>query len=309
VETFHDGEVAVQARLGVREDALRVGGIIGAEIPPSLERFLAQQRIAVAASLDERARPWASLLSGPPGFIQIGGPNEIILAAPLSAEDPLASNIEGRSEMGLVVIDLATRRRARINGRGRRVPGGMALVADQVYGNCPKYIQKRRVVGEAASSAESASRFHRLDARAEDIVAGADTFFLASWHPRGGADASHRGGQPGFVRVQDDRTLEFPDYPGNHMFNSLGNLAGHPWAGLLFVDFETGDLVQATGRAQIVWTPATAVRVSLEEVVVRPGGSPLRLALVEPSPVNPPLPVTSSRAAASEGVRGERRTR
>ena len=103
-------------------------------------------------------------------------------------------------------------------------------------------------------------RSSALDARTRALVAGADTFFIATWHPGGGADASHRGGRPGFVRVLDDRTLEFPDYPGNNMFNTLGNLVGHPRAGLLFVDFERGDLLQLTGRAKIRWEPATAVR-------------------------------------------------
>jgi predicted pyridoxine 5'-phosphate oxidase superfamily flavin-nucleotide-binding protein len=125
------------------------------------------------------------------------------------------------------------------------------------------------------------------------LVAGADTFFIASWHPGGGADASHRGGRPGFVRVLDDTTLEFPDYPGNNMFNTLGNLVGHPRAGLLFVDFERGDLLQLTGRAQVLWKPDTAVRVAIEEVLETPRGGSLRFELVEPSPVNPPLPVTS----------------
>ena len=85
----------------------------------------------------------------------------------------------------------------------------------------------------------------------------------------------------------DERTLEFPDYPGNNMFNSLGNIAGHPRAGLLFVEFETGDLLQITGRARIVWEPDTAVRVEVEEVIETPRGSGMRFQLVEPSPANP----------------------
>jgi predicted pyridoxine 5'-phosphate oxidase superfamily flavin-nucleotide-binding protein len=292
VAPFHDGEVAVQERLGVREDADRVGEIIGGEIPPSLARFLGEQRLAVAASLDERARPWASLLTGPPGFLEVAGSRELRIAVTPAAEDPLAANLRARPEIGLVVIDLATRRRVRLNGRGRLLPGAITLVTEQVYGNCPKYIQKRRVVGEALRSTEGAVRSDRLDSRAMALVAAADTFFLATWHPRGGADASHRGGRPGFVRVLDARTLEFPDYPGNNMYNSLGNLAGHPWAGLLFVDFVTGDLVQMTGRTEIVWAPTTAVRLSIEDVTTRPGGTPLRFELLEASPVNPPLPVT-----------------
>jgi hypothetical protein len=89
------------------------------------------------------------------------------------------------------------------------------------------------------------------------------------------------------VRVLDERTLEFPDYPGNNMFNTLGNLASYPRAGLLFARFETGDLLQLTGRARILWAPHTAVRVEIEEVRETPRGSPLRFELMEPSPVNP----------------------
>jgi hypothetical protein len=133
------------------------------------------------------------------------------------------------------------------------------------------------------------------------LIERADTFFIASWHGEGGADASHRGGRPGFVRVLDDRTLAFADYPGNNMFNTLGNLVGHPRIGLLFIDFERGDLVQLTGRARIQWEPQTTVRVELEEVRETPGGFPLRFSLLEPSPFNPPLAVTTMEAPASQG--------
>src|SRR5262249_38316472 len=121
------------------------------------------------------------------------------------------------------------------------------------------------------------------------VVAGADTFFIASWHPRGGADASHRGGRSGFVRIRDERTLELPDYPGNNMFTTLGNLVEHPRAGLLFIDFACGDLLQLTARAEVLSGPETSVRFAIEDVREIPEGSPLRFELVEPSPVNPPL--------------------
>jgi predicted pyridoxine 5'-phosphate oxidase superfamily flavin-nucleotide-binding protein len=126
-----------------------------------------------------------------------------------------------------------------------------------------------------------------LDARQGAAIAAADTFFIASWHPAGGADASHRGGRPGFVEVRDERTLEFPDYPGNNMFNTLGNLAGHPRAGLLFADFERGDLLQLTGRARVLGEHAVRIRIDVEEVRATPAGTSLRFELVESSPSNP----------------------
>jgi predicted pyridoxine 5'-phosphate oxidase superfamily flavin-nucleotide-binding protein len=248
--------------------------------------------MAVAASLDEEGRPWASLLTGPAGFIQAADDRLLRLATTPPAGDPLATNLRARPELGLLVIDPRTRRRLRFNGRGLLSSDGLFLLVDQVYGNCPKYIQKRRLLVVSEEEAGATLRSSSLDARTRALVAGADTFFIATWHPGGGADASHRGGRPGFVRVLDDQTLEFPDYPGNNMFNTLGNLVGHPRAGLLFVDFEHGDLLQLTGRARIRSEPETAIRVVLEEVRTTAGGSPLRFELVEPSPVNPPLAVT-----------------
>jgi predicted pyridoxine 5'-phosphate oxidase superfamily flavin-nucleotide-binding protein len=289
---FHAGEIEVQTRLLARDEAERVGRILATEIPPVIQALLPSQRMAVAASLDEQDRPWASLMSGPAGFIRAADDRLLHLAGAPRPGDPLGANLRTRPELGLLVIDLRTRRRLRVNGRGLLSPDGLFLLADQVYGNCTKYIQKRRLIGESDEKPREMRRSSALDARARALVARADTFFIATWHPVGGADASHRGGRPGFVRVRDGQTLEFPDYPGNNMFNTLGNLAGHPRAGLLFVDFERGDLLQMTGRAEIGWRPRTTVRVTLEEILEAPGASPLRFELVEPSPANPPLAVT-----------------
>jgi len=289
VGTFHSGEVEVQGRLGVREEAEPMARGIAAEIPRGVRLMLRDQRMAVAASLDERGRPWASLLTGPPGFIQAADERLLSLATTPIPGDVLAENLKRRAELGLLVIDPRTRLRLRVNGRGLLSPEGVFLVADQVYGNCSKYVQRRRLVADSGSEPGEARRSSSLDERERAMVARADTFFIATWHAGGGADVSHRGGRPGFVRVLDERTLEFPDYPGNNMFNTLGNLLGHPKAGLLFVDFERGDLLQVVGEAQILWEPKRAVRVAIDEVHDLPGASPLRFELVEPSPANPPV--------------------
>jgi predicted pyridoxine 5'-phosphate oxidase superfamily flavin-nucleotide-binding protein len=284
VSVFHPGEVEVQTRLDVRDAARAVGRGVGPVIPPWAPPFLRTQRMAIAATLDEQDRPWPSLLTGPPGFIQIADERLLRLATAPVAGDPLAANLAARPELALLIIDLVARRRLRANGRGLVSPDGLFLLADEVYGNCPKYIEPRAVVAESGEPPGAPRRSSSLGASARALVAAADTFFIATWHPKAGADASHRGGPKGFVRVRDDRTLEFPDYPGNNMFNTLGNLFGHPAAGLLFVDFERGDLVQIGGRARILWDPETAVRVDIDTVVEIPGGSPLRFAaLAEPA--------------------------
>jgi predicted pyridoxine 5'-phosphate oxidase superfamily flavin-nucleotide-binding protein len=285
---FHDGEREMQRRAGAREDAAAAGRSIRSELPRGTDRFLARQRLAVAASLDARGRVWASLLTGPPGFIQPVDPQLLRLAARPTPGDPLAGDLETRPELGLLVLDPTTRQRMRFNGRGMLRPEGLFLLIDQAYGNCPKYIQRREPEpdGEAAA-AEPVRVSATLDGRQRSSIARADTLFIASFHPEGGADASHRGGRPGFVRVLAEDRLAFDNYPGNGMFNTLGNLAGHPQAGLLILDFETGDVLQTSGRSRV--EPDFSTVFQVDEVREARAASPLRYRLVEPSPSNPPL--------------------
>jgi uncharacterized protein len=168
----------------------------------------------------------------------------------------------GETDVGVLVIDLATRRKMRINGRTR--PWGadrLEIDPREVYANCPKYIQQRSVQPEREAPGASAAKVERgsaLTPAQARLIAGADTLFVASRHPEAGADASHRGGNPGFFRVDAPNRLAFPDYSGNAMFNTLGNLAADPRAGLLFVDFGNGSTLQLTGRASIDWSGEAA---------------------------------------------------
>ncbi len=261
---------------------------IASTISPAVHRFLAGQRMAVAASLDARGQPWASLVTGRAGFLEAVDERLLRIGSGPPPDDVLTVNLRARPELGLLVLDPRTRQRARINGRGLLRPEGVFLLADEVYGNCPKYIQRRRLVGEAEGRpAARPARSRWLDARQRKILAAADTFFIASFHAGGGADASHRGGRPGFVRVEDGGRIAFPDYPGNNMFNTLGNLAGYPKVGLLFVDFATGDLLQVAGRASVPDRPERCVQVRVEEVRETRNGSPLRWELIEYSPALP----------------------
>lgn len=298
---FHPGELEVQQLAGVRDAARSVGRIIASGIPMDLAPLLAEFRLAVAASIDAGGRVWASLLTGPAGFLDVAGEERLDIAAQVAPGDPLPPNLAGRPEMGLLVFDPATRRRLRFNGRGTVEPDGrFSLEVDQVYGNCRKYIQLRKLREDdrtAVPGGGAAVRSSSLSATQRAWIGAADTFFIASAHPDGGADASHRGGRPGFVRVRDARILSFPDYPGNNMFNTLGNLAVDPRAGLLFVDFATGDLLQTTGKARLVrdrevvarhpGARTVVVEYEVDAVIETRAGSPLRWEFVESSPSNP----------------------
>jgi uncharacterized protein len=283
--TFHSGEREVQRRAGVADEARAVGRGVGRTVTPPVERFLARQRLAVAASLDGEGRVWASLLAGPAGFLSAADPGHLRLAVWPIPGDPLTANLAARPELGLLVIDPQTRQRMRFNGSARLSADGLSVDLQQVYGNCPQYIQLREAEADGVVAPEPPRVTSRLDARARATIGNADTLVIASFHPEGGADASHRGGFPGFVRVVGDDRLVFPDYSGNNMFNTLGNLVGYPRAGLLFVDFTTGDVLQVTARAKV--EPDFEVRLDVDEVRETRAASPLRFRLVEYSPAIP----------------------
>ena len=290
---FHPGELELQQRAGVRQEAEAVGRGIGGRISAGAARFLQGQRLAVAASLEAGGRVWASLLTGPPGFAAAVDEETLRLAARPLAGDPLAGNLAARPELGLLLLDPRTRQRMRFNGRGLLAEEGLFLLVDQVYGNCPKYIQ-RRALGREASEAPPSEAPARVPQVSAGLSAGqqerlrkADTLFVASFHPAAGADASHRGGLPGFVHVSGPNELAFPDYPGNGMFNTLGNLLAYPRAGLLLVDFENGDVLQLSGAARV--GADFSVRFEVESVRETPGASPLHFSLLELSPaLRPP---------------------
>jgi len=275
----------MQRRAGVADEASAVGRIIGRAVTPAAARFLARQRLAVSASLDPEGRVWASLLAGPAGFLSAPDPAHLRVAGAPIPGDPLRPNLAARPELGLLVIDPQTRQRMRFNGLARMSSEGLVLELRQAYGNCPQYIQLREAEADGAVAPEAPRVTSRLDARQRATIGNADTVFIASFHPEGGADASHRGGFPGFVRVLGDDRLVFPDYPGNNMFNTLGNLAGYSRAGLLLVDFATGDVLQITARARV--EPGFEVRLDVEEVRETRAASPLRFRLLEYSPAIP----------------------
>ena len=257
---YHTGEIAVQKRVGVREEAKNLAkGMGSAVIKAAARDFLANQRLAIASTIDANNRVWASLLTGEPGFLQAIA--EQIVKIDTNSNE-LIKDLYLKDELGLLVIDLATRRRLRLNGKAKIEEQKIYLHTQQVYFNCPQYIQKREVKTTTSLGKSNVQVGEALSPQQQQFIQQADTFFIASFHPKGGADASHRGGYPGFVRVLQPNKLVFPDYAGNNMFNTLGNLLENPQSGLLFIDFATGDTLQLIGKAAIAWDSEKALEFS-----------------------------------------------
>ncbi|TGD87602.1 pyridoxamine 5'-phosphate oxidase [Mycolicibacterium sp. CH28] len=253
---FHSGELAVQTRAGVRTRAEQLAPMTArGELRPATADFLATAQLAVLTARDAAGRLWTSPILGQSGFLTAATPTTLRVDSDLPPADPL-HRLPAGQPAGLVVMNFAARRRIRINGLlNRSDSGGLEIDVDQAYGNCPKFIQPRRLdLPGGASGPGRTPVFSGSGLRPEDrgLIEGADTFFLGTTHPASGSDASHRGGPAGFVRTEDDR-LWWPDYPGNNLFNSLGNLAVDPTAAVLFLDFRTGATLQLSGVAALTW--------------------------------------------------------
>jgi len=145
---FHAGEIEVQTRAGVQDIARRVAGVLRSTIPPVAREFLEGQRMVVVSTVDSRGRVWASILTGEPGFIQALDEQTVQINAELIPGDPLVENLRTRRDIGILAIELSTRRRMKLKGRSELGEYGSIYVhAERVYALCPKYIQAREVVG------------------------------------------------------------------------------------------------------------------------------------------------------------------
>ena len=290
---FHEGEERVQARQGVLEKVAAFGPkLIRDHLIDQHREFYAQLPFLLLGTVDERGRPWASIVSGTPGFLSTPDDTTLkITASPLQG-DPLGTTLAPDAPVGVLGLQVETRRRNRMTGHVKEMGAdGFSITVDQSFGNCPRFIQTRQPMAPQDAAAEVHAPQEQFSDAVRALVARADTLFVASAYAPDastvahGADVSHRGGKPGFVRLEDDRSFIFPDFSGNNIFNTVGNLLMNPKAGFLFPDFETGDLVYMTGTTEIIWDGPEVdaftgaerlIRFTAEEIIHVERGLPIR---------------------------------
>jgi len=258
--TWHEGETFIQEKLGVKERMASVGQRVVRDFMPDQHRdFYAQLPFIVLGSVDQAGDAWATFVEGNPGFMLSPSPVVLDIAAHRDPSDPASEGLADGLPIGLLGIEMHTRRRNRMNGFVSTIDGGFRVDVDQSFGNCPRYIQLR----DFSFERQPGTSFHgaveelpALDDQARAIIEEADAFFVASYvdrEDRRQVDVSHRGGNAGFVRIGDDGVLTIPDFDGNLFFATLGNILLNGKAGLLFVDFTTGDMLQMTGKAEVIF--------------------------------------------------------
>lgn len=296
--TYHSGELKVQTRVGAVQAAKNISRIIHPVIAHVFVDFIQSQPMVILGSVDPNGLAWASVLCGQPGFMTVMDEQTLRINALPDDTDPLRESLQDNNQLGLLIIDFSTQRRLRINGKVVLGGDGLSLRTQQVYSNCPRYIQARtcELRDDASLPSPVTKQAATLSEELQQWIKKADTFFISSFHPHGGADASHRGGFPGFVQVVDEQTVLWPEYNGNGMFNTLGNITENPEAGLLFIDFEQGGTLQLSGTAQIIWDEARAalfpgaerlVQFKIRKAIKRENVTVLRWELVDYSPDNP----------------------
>jgi predicted pyridoxine 5'-phosphate oxidase superfamily flavin-nucleotide-binding protein len=299
---FHEGERALHEACGIDGKMAQIGPrAIRPTIRPDDAQFIVRRPFLALGVRDRDGHPWATLVAGAPGWIAVPDPSRLAIRTLPRADDPAAAGIAADAPVALLAIDFETANRCRVNGHTiARDAGGFDLAIAEAFGNCPKYIRQRRLIGTDAPVAGAATgaptvRTDPPDAAARRLIGRADTFFIATAHAEYGCDVSHRGGPAGFVAFDGDDAFVFPDYRGNFFFNTLGNLVVDPRAGLCFFGPDSGDLLQVTGRMQIAWQPPDDAPAGAERMwrfivegwSLRPNVLPLRFEDGAPSPYLP----------------------
>ncbi|ASU36987.1 flavin-nucleotide-binding protein [Herbaspirillum sp. meg3] len=309
-DTFHRGELIAQQHVGVREKMAGIGPRVIRDYMPDQHRdFFEQLRFLLVGSRDDTGQPWASMLVGEVGFVSSPTERQLQVRAHAHPSDPLNENLHDGAALGLLGIEPHTRRRNRANGIVERVSdAGFLINITESFGNCPKYIQARRPALISLDSTVSVREEIGtvLTPAMAALISRADTFFIATAADenarhvggRHGTDVSHRGGKPGFVRVDGDHTLTVPDFVGNFFFNTIGNLVTYPRAGLLFVDFSNGDLLYVAVTGKVIWDGPEVesftgaqrlMQFSVSQARHVRSALPLRWSDAEPSPYLEPL--------------------
>lgn len=269
---FHEGELELQRRFGVESAVAQFAPkAIRPYMPDQHRDFYTSQPFLAVSARDSRGMIWATMIAngGSSDFVTSPDPFTLTIDAIMLPGDALQEALKDGDDLGILGIEFGTKRRNRVNGsiRRRHTSGPKRTCIDfqvgQSFGNCPQYIKPRQwwkrtptvKLNEGAS--RSIQRQEELSETQIEQIKNSDTIFVASGYrgqgnsPSYGNDVSHRGGPRGWIKVTDSKVIILPDFSGNDMYNTLGNIVMDNRFGLSVPLFETGGMIQMTGRASI----------------------------------------------------------
>lgn len=265
ITSYHPGELVAQDKAGTRGAAaeLAAGKRSALNFSSNHDAFIAAQSFAALASVDLSSElVWVTPLFGKAGDLTATSEQEIAISTNCIVNSNMLDFIKHGTPLSLLGIDLNRRIRHRINGvallSSNEVSGEVSLQVNEYSPNCPKYINRRDIIPAPNNTPilnKNAKAETRIELTDDDkaFVQKMDTLWIGTYAPGAGADCNHRGGKPGFIRVVSPSIIEWPEYRGNGMFFTSGNLESYNRAGITLVDFDTGSIIQMTGRAIVDW--------------------------------------------------------
>lgn len=249
---YHDGEKYIQEQMGVTAKANSLSSMIHNDIPIAAAQFLATLDFCVITFSINNKELHNSIVFGFESFIKILNTKEMLIDLENKSFIPKDIYENEKISIGFIGLDFENRMRIRINGTGKIEDNKLHLYINEVYSNCPKYINDRETIGKLDFLNDSnLTKYTTLENDCKKILSHADTFFLSSIHENNGADISHKGGEKGFLRVISPKILEFEDFQGNNMYNTLGNIHINPNVSIILIDFTSNDILHITGIATI----------------------------------------------------------
>jgi uncharacterized protein len=265
---FHEGELQLQRKFGVESNVAQFAPkFIRPYMPDQHREFYTAQPFLVVSARDSRGMMWATMLAneGNTDFITSPDPFSLSINATFLPGDALQEAFQDGDDLGILGIEFGSKRRNRVNGRVRRhfPHGSIEFQVGQSFGNCPQYIKPRQwwkktaAVHQVGAAPMCIQRSTNLTMEQIEQIKNSDTLFVASGYrgegdsPTFGNDVSHRGGPKGWIHVADSRTVVLPDFPGNDMYNTLGNIVMDSRFGVTVPLFPTGGMIQMSGRATI----------------------------------------------------------
>ncbi len=250
---FHSGELTAQIRAGQTAEAESLGPVVKPFLAEGGRSLIDSARIAVATTIGSNGAPVLSLLAVDAGeFGALGSSGLTIPRAAVSPEDAFFDNLRRDRRIGLVYLDPQTRRRFRVNGEvvdSRTDPLEVSIL--EAFPNCKKYLVRQEVTASTQVAAKAATRGRSIRRADAALLCQASLVFVGTANPQGQLDAATRSGDPGFIREVARNTFEIPDFAGNAMYQTIGNLLLEPRASIGFI---AGDeFVVLTGSSTTHW--------------------------------------------------------
>jgi len=295
-------------------------------------------------TLDDQDRPWTTIWGGDPGFGRPVAKNVIGVKTVVDRRfDPVVEALLGGADEGEIVreegdgrmvggltIDLESRMRVKLhghmiagamegNGDGEKGVAKAQLVVsiNKSVGNCPKYLNSKRII-PFTPKPRLVSDSPKLPPEALALLEKADMFFMSSSDGAEDVDTNHRGGPAGFVRLisndESGAVIVYPEYSGNRMYETLGNLKMNPLAGITVPDFDTGDVLYMTGKTEILISKEAssvllrsnlAVKLTVTSARFVEKGLTFKGIPEESSPYNPPVRYAANEKIAHINVTSE----